>query len=147
MSEASRSRLIRLAMGAGVAITTFVVLGTVTALWENSLFIRMTPPGNIEIVLLAALSLLFGVYMMIRRPSCSVKGATAGGVLGFLGVACPVCNKILLLIFGSELLLTYFEPVRLYVAGAGAAIMAFAVAFEWVAAARQGLAKAGHSGS
>jgi hypothetical protein len=53
-----------------------------------------------------------------------------GGVIGFLGVACPVCNKVLLLLFGGELLLTYFEPVRLYVAAAGAAILALAVVFK-----------------
>lgn len=57
--------------------------------------------------------------------------AGVGGVLGFLGVACPVCNKILLLLFGGELLLTYFEPVRLYVAAAGTAILAVAVILEW----------------
>lgn len=58
--------------------------------------------------------------------------AGVGGVLGFLGVACPVCNKILLLLFGGELLLTYFEPVRLYVAAVGTAILAVAVVLEWL---------------
>ncbi len=105
--------------GLAVALASFAALGTVAALWENPLFVRMTPAGDLEIVLLGALSLLLGVYVGIRRPFCSVKTVTAGGVLGFVGVACPVCNKILLLLFGGELLLTYFEPVRIYVAGAG----------------------------
>lgn len=142
MSEASRSRLIRLAKGAGIAMVTFVVLGTVTALWENPLFIRMTPAGGLEIVLLVALSLLLGVYVAIRRPRCSVKSAGAGSVLGFLGVACPVCNKILLFVFGSELLLTYFEPVRLYVAGVGVAIMGIATVREWRTAGEAATARA-----
>lgn len=136
MMDTYRSRSIRFAKGAGIATAAFVVLGTVSALWENPLFIRMTPAGSLEIILLAALSLLLGVYVAIRRPGCSVKSAGAGGVLGFLGVACPVCNKILLVIFGSELLLAYFEPVRLYVAGAGVTTMAFAVAWEWVASSK-----------
>ena len=118
------------AKGAAVALLAFGGLGTVSALWNNPLFVRMTPAGGWEIGLLSALSVLFGLYVAIRRPACADRTAGVGGVLGFLGVACPVCNKILLLIFGGELLLTYFEPVRLYVAAAGTAILAVAVMLE-----------------
>lgn len=87
--------------------------------------------GDFEIALLTLLSILLGVYVGIRRPFCSAKTATASGIVGFIGIACPVCNKILLLLFGGELLLTYFEPVRIYVAGAGVLLAAVAVAYEW----------------
>jgi hypothetical protein len=102
--------------GLAVAIASFVGFGTVAALWENPLFL---------------LSILLGVYVGIRRPFCAAKTATASGIVGFIGIACPVCNKILLLLFGGELLLTYFEPVRIYVAGAGVLLAAVAVAYEW----------------
>ncbi len=92
----------------------------------------MVPAGGFELGLLGLLSILLGVYVAIRRPFCGTKTATAGGVLGFIGVACPVCNKILLLLFGGDLLLTYFEPVRVYVAAAG--VLAVAVAREWTIA-------------
>lgn len=115
----------RIAAGAAMAVVSFALLGSVAALWDNPIFVRMTPAGGWEIAMLAAMSLTAGVYTAIRRPFCSVKGASAGGILAFLGVACPVCNKILLLIFGGELLLTYFEPVRLYVAAAGALLIAW----------------------
>lgn len=110
-----------------MALATFAGLGTVSALWDNPLFMRMTPAGGWEIGLLGALSLLFGLYVAIRRPACADRAAGAGGVLGFIGVACPVCNKILLVLFGGELLLAYFEPIRLYVAAAGVALLAAAV--------------------
>ena len=109
---------------------SFVALGTVAALWENSFFIRMTPVGNWEIALLAMLSILIGIYVMIRRPYCSDKALGAGGVIGCLGIGCPICNKILLLAFGSELLLTYFEPIRLYVALLGVLIIIRAIMSE-----------------
>lgn len=109
----------RITAGIVTAVAGFLMLGTVAALWNNPFFVRMTPVGGWEIALLAAMSMLGGAYVAIRRPFCSVKGAGAGGILGFLGVACPVCNKILLLLFGGELLMTYFEPIRLYVAAAG----------------------------
>lgn len=129
--------LSRILKGLGVAVASFVGLGTVAALWENPLFIRMTPTGDFEIVLLAALSILLGVYAAIRRPFCSIKAAGAGGVLGFLGVACPICNKILLLLFGGELLLTYYEPARIYLAAAGVLIAAVVVAREWTLVRKQ----------
>ena len=129
--------LSRILKGLAAALGSFVALGTVAALWENPLFIRMTPAGDIEVVLLGLLSVLLGTYVAIRRPFCSAKTAGVGGVLGFIGVACPVCNKVLLLLFGGDLLLTYFEPVRVYVAAAGVLAVAAAAAREWVLVKRQ----------
>jgi len=113
------------------ALAVFAALGTVSALWQNPLFVRMTPAGDFEVFFLALLALLSGAYVAIRRPRCSNKKAGTGGVIGFIGIACPVCNKILLMVFGSELLLTYFEPVRIYVAALGVIITAWAVLHEW----------------
>lgn len=133
----SKLKLSLILKSIAVAFTSFIALGTVAAVWENPLFVRMTPAGDMEIVLLGLLSVLLGAYVAIRRPFCSTKTASVGGVVGFIGVACPVCNKILLLLFGGDLLLTYFEPVRIYVAGVGVLIVAAAVAREWVLAKRQ----------
>ncbi len=129
--------LSRILKGLAAALGSFIALGTVAALWENPLFIRMTPAGDLEVVLLGMLSVLLGTYVAIRRPFCSAKTAGVGGVLGFIGVACPVCNKVLLLLFGGDLLLTYFEPVRVYVAAIGVLAVAAAVAREWVLVKRQ----------
>ncbi len=134
--------LSRILKGLAVALGSFLALGSVAALWENPLFVRMTPAGEIEIVLLGLLSVLLGIYVAIRRPFCSAKTAGVGGVIGFIGVACPVCNKVLLLLFGGDLLLTYFEPVRVYVATAGVLAVAAAVAHEWMLAKRQEAATA-----
>jgi hypothetical protein len=115
MSHVTLSRIL---MGVAVALASFVALGTVAGL-------------------LAMMSALLGAYTAIRRPLCSIGGASAGGILGFIGIACPVCNKILLLLFGGELLLTYFEPVRVYVAAAGVLIVAAVLLREGVLLRRQ----------
>ena len=117
--------------GIATAFLAFVVLGSVSALWDNPFFIRMTPVGNFEVILLFVMSVLLGFYVAIRRPFCAMKMAGSGGVLGFIGIACPVCNKVLLFLFGGELLLIYFEPVRIYVALAGTMIVAIALLWEW----------------
>ena len=113
--------------GVGTAAATFGLLGTVAALWDNPLFVRMTPAGMPEIALLAAQSLLLGLYVALPRPVCAPRGAGTGSVLAFLGIACPICNKLLLYVLGAEFLLGYFEPVRIYIAALGVAITAFAV--------------------
>jgi len=114
-------------LGLGVAALSFLGLGTIAALWQNPLFVRMTPAGGWEIGLLAVLSVLIGAYVAVRSPVCATKSATTGGVLGFLGIACPVCNKILLLLFGGELLMAYYEPMRLYIALLGIIVTAAAI--------------------
>ncbi len=129
MSHVTLSRIL---MGAATALGSFIALGAVAALWENPFFIRMTPVSGFETAALLALALLLGVYVAIRRPYCSIKTVGTGGVLGFLGIACPVCNQSLMFLFGGELLLTYFEPIRIYVAAAGVLIAALAVAREAV---------------
>jgi hypothetical protein len=124
-------------IGGAVALLVFGVVGTVSALWANPFFMRMTPVGALELALLGALSLLSGLYVAIRRVACADYSAGWGGVLGFLGVACPVCNKLLMLLLGADLLLTYFEPIRLYVAAAGIALLAVALLRERLALHRE----------
>lgn len=138
MEHITRNRMLA---GLGVSILAFGALGTVSALWNNPFFFRMTPVQGFEIPLLAILALLSGTFVTVRRPVCAAKKATGAGILGFLGVACPVCNKILLFIFGGELLMTYFEPVRIYVTLASIALMAWLVWRE----VRQGQNKRGQS--
>ena len=119
------------AKGVATALVSFTLLGTVAALWDNPFFVRMTAAGGWEIGLLAMLSILIGAYVAIRRAACGTRRAGAGGVIGFIGIACPVCNKVLLFLFGGDLLLTYFEPVRIYVAAAGTILVMAAIAAEW----------------
>lgn len=119
------------AKGALFAMGAFMFLGTVAALWENPFFIRMTPTGGFEIGLLALQALLIGVYVSIPVSACATNLAGVGGVAHFLGIACPICNKLLLLVFSANALLTYLEPARLYLASGGVLITAFAVFVRW----------------
>lgn len=131
LSSNRREPLKSVAKGVAVAIGAFAILGTVAALWKNPFFVRMTETSGFEIGLLALQSILLGVYVAIPARGCALKTAGAGGIVNFVGVACPICNKVLLLVFGADALLTYLEPVRIYLAGGGALITAVAVHVRW----------------
>lgn len=115
------------AFSAAYTAAIFVVLGTLTALWQNPFFIRMTPVGPWDYVILGLEAPLLGLYLGVRVAACGIKRATLGGVLGFLGFGCSICNKLLMLIFGAGFLLTYFEPVRYPIGALGVAVIGFAL--------------------
>ncbi len=110
-----------------IGIATFVAFGTVTALWENPLFLRMTPVVSLDYIILSIESLLLGLLFGIKGSSCTPKKATLGGLLSFLGYGCSICNKILLLLLGSSFLLTYFEPIRHPIGGIGITLLIMAL--------------------
>lgn len=110
-----------------VAVVMFVCLGTVAALWNDPFFMRMSATSGFEVALLLLQSALAGIYVGLPHCRCGKRTAGFGAVIGSLGIACPVCNKILVFLVGSTLLLEYFEPARLYVALAGVALLAVAI--------------------
>ena len=114
-----------------IASAAFLLLGTITALWNNSFFIRMTEVNGWDYIILSFESLLIGLFFGIQAPHCATKKAGIGGVLGFVGFGCSVCNKILLFLFGSRFLLSYFEPVRHYVGALGLLLFSYAIIQRW----------------
>lgn len=63
MSSSYRAFFGSATKGLLLAVASFLVLGTVTALWPNPVFVRMTPAGGWEISLLAAQSGLSGCML------------------------------------------------------------------------------------
>ena len=98
-----------------IASSAFLLMGTMTALWSNPYFIRMTEENVWDYLILSVEALLIGLFFGIRAPRCATKKAGIGGILGFFCFDCSVCKKFLLLLFSSTFILTYFEPVRHYV--------------------------------
>ena len=112
------------------ALLAFAALGTVSAVWANPFFVRMTPVGAWEFPALVLLSVLTGTFVALPS-ACGLRRATAGGTAGFLGIACPTCNKILMLIFGGEALMLWFDPMRPFVTAGGIALLSFATWRRW----------------
>ena len=109
------------------SIAAFFVLGVPTAMINNPVFIRMIPARDQDYVIWIASSLLLGLIIGTFAIS-SVKGtggkAFGSGVLTFLAVGCPICNKLVIVFLGISGALVYFEPVQIYL---GIASMIFLV--------------------
>ena len=116
----------RLIRGTLAGLAVFATLGTVTVVWINPFFVRMTPVGPWELGATTLTAILAGAIIGLWVPQCRLRTSGAGGVASFLGIACPTCNKVLMLIFGGPALLAWFDPVRPYLAVAGVIIMSFA---------------------
>lgn len=117
--------------GVAVGITLFLALGTITAVWANPLFVRMTPVGPWELGATVLTAMLGGVTSALWVPQCTLRASGTGGLASFLGIACPTCNKVLMLVFGGPALLAWFDPLRPWLATAGLAIMGIAVVTTW----------------
>lgn len=106
------------------AVAAFVVLGVPMAMIGNPYFIRMIPARDQDYVIWIASSLLLGLVIGTFAIS-SVKGgggkAMGSGILTFLAVGCPICNKLVIVFLGISGALAYFEPVQLYL-GIGSVI-------------------------
>jgi peptidoglycan/LPS O-acetylase OafA/YrhL len=114
-----------------IAAFSFVAMGTVTAVWRNPFFTRMTPIEGWELPSLLMFASLAGVFAAIRQPSCSTKKAGFGSIASFLGIACPTCNKVLMFIFGGEALMRWFDPIRPTVTALGLFLLALSIRTEW----------------
>jgi hypothetical protein len=119
MLALDRQRLPSFALlSTAAAVAYLLVVGVVTAVIPTPLFVRMTPVTVSNLVLWVLSALLVGplvaasVVPIVPR-TCDVTNRTvAGGLLSFLAVGCPVCNKLVVLALGASGALTYFEPIQ-----------------------------------
>jgi len=104
-------------IGIGYSIAFFFLFGIPTAVISNPWFIRMIENNTLDYVFLILSSVLLGAYVGVhyykknKSHSCGIS-TYAGGVGSFLAFGCPVCNKVLVFLFGTTTLMVYFEPYR-----------------------------------
>lgn len=111
-----RRWLVAVASAVGFALG----VGVPTDLIDTPFFSREIPPTWWAWPSLAVSSLLVGLLAAtyVSSPVAEQEATTqrrrgvAGGLLTFLAVGCPVCNKIVLLALGSAGALTWFQPLQ-----------------------------------
>ncbi|MFH1752239.1 MAG: hypothetical protein ABH821_04860 [archaeon] len=103
--------------GISLSIAFFLLFGVVTNLIPNSLFNRMIETTVLDYFFLVTSSVLLGSYVAVhlykKNTAKKCDAVTySGGVGSFLAFGCPICNKLLVILFGATTLITYFEPYR-----------------------------------
>jgi hypothetical protein len=114
LSRADSVRASGYGLVAGVA--ALVLIGVPTDLIANPWFGREVPPRPLDYLFLALTTLLVAAlgatYALPLACPTRERQLTAGGVLSFFAVGCPVCNKIVVLALGWGGAMTYFAPVQ-----------------------------------
>lgn len=108
---------------AGAALATALLVGVPTAVVPSPLFSRAVPVQWWNYPALALTSLLAGIVLTtyLRAPETTAprtgnRAGSIGGVLSFVAVGCPVCNKLVLLLLGTSGALSYWAPLQPLVA-------------------------------
>ena len=128
------SALLYGALGAAFATLT---IGIPTDVIPNPIFGRMTPVRVQDYVFLVTTALLAGIlaasYALPQTRACSIQQgrATVGGLLSFLAIGCPTCNKIVVLLLGTSGAITIFEPLQPLLAAASFALLLLAIWIRW----------------
>jgi len=113
------------------AVAVALVTGIPTDLVPTSLYQRMTPIPWWSWPLWVATAVLAGLLAAsyVRDRSGGVRAASplGGGVMSFLAVGCPICNKLVVAALGVSGALTYFAPVQPLLGLAGVALLGYAL--------------------
>jgi hypothetical protein len=114
-----------------VAAAVALVTGIPTDLVPTSLYRRMTPIPWWSWPLWVATAVLAGLlaasYVRDRRAGVRVASPLGGGVMSFLAVGCPICNKLVVAALGVSGALTYFAPIQPLLGIAGVALLGYAL--------------------
>ncbi|MFI6943839.1 hypothetical protein ACIBI4_31640 [Streptomyces sp. NPDC050418] len=121
----------RWATALAAAVPSALLLGLPTDLIPNPVFGREIPPTwwSYPVFALSALlaGLLIATYVRTGRPrERATRLGSAGAVLSFLAVGCPVCNKLVLLALGTSGALTIWAPLQPALAVASLALLTVA---------------------
>lgn len=113
-----------------VALAVALVTGIPTDLVPTSLYRRMTPIPWWSWPLWAATAALAGLLAAtyVRRPVGEgrvVAPSVGGGVMSFLAVGCPICNKLVVAALGVSGALSYFAPIQPLLGVAGVVLLGY----------------------
>ena len=112
-----------------------LVIGVPTGIIDTPIYHRMTAVTWWDYPFWAVSALLLGVMFATymgptgARPAAE-RRTLAGGLLSFMAVGCPVCNKLVVLLIGASGALDYFGPLQPLIGLAGVALLVVALALR-----------------
>ena len=125
-------RLALIAISAAVAVA--VVSAIPTAIIANPWFTRMTPVYLDQYVYWVGTSILAGMllatYLTGPKSIAGGAGGAGGGMLGYLAIGCPVCNKLIVALLGVSGAMDYFAPAQPFLGALGMVLLALALGYR-----------------
>ena len=123
----------------GAAVVVALLMGIPTDLIDTPAFTREVPPTwwsyPVWIITSILSGLLIATYLPWARPTprrtAVPRVGGIGGIIGFLAVGCPVCNKVVLIMLGASGAMAYFEPVQPFLAMASLLLLVIAVVLRF----------------
>ncbi len=118
---------------AGIAALVAILIGVPTDVLANPWFTRMTPVRPQDYVFWPATSILVGMLLAtyvlpsLRTRSAGRRVGIGSGVLGWLAIGCPICNKLVVALLGVSGALSYFGPLQPWLGSLGVALAAIAL--------------------
>lgn len=109
-------------------VVGLVVIGLPTAIYENPIFVRMTPVRARDYFIWSLSAGLIGLIVgsyFVARSTVGDGRVVSGGLLSVIAVGCPTCNKLVLLALGTNGALNFFAPVQLYIGLASVLLLAW----------------------
>lgn len=130
----------RWAAALGGIVVSALVLGLPTDLIPNPIFGRQIEAPSWSYAAFAVTSVLAGLLLAtyvrnepVAEPAeelavtSTERRFTLGGLLSFLAIGCPTCNKLVVIALGSSGALTFFEPIQPLLALAGIGLLGYAL--------------------
>lgn len=114
-------------------VLTFLLLAIATDIIPNPLFGRDVPVRPWELPVAALTALLTGAWFGLQRKGAEIKLTSLGPgpLLAFFAIACPVCNKLVLLALGTSGALGLWAPLQPYLAVVSLLLLVGAVGWAW----------------
>jgi hypothetical protein len=117
-----------------VAFLTYLFIALPTAVIENPIFGREIGVTSWSVTVIVVSSILTGLLTATyvknefsdENPR-QLKIGSAGALLSYFAVGCPVCNKIVLIALGYSGAIQYFAPIQPYLALIGIALLMYSL--------------------
>jgi hypothetical protein len=132
-----RTRRFWLTAGAAT-LAAVVFLGLMSGIIANPLVVRIVPTRSSDVAIWLASAPLIGITLAtyVVRPHRADHGADGqlplgiGSLTTYFAIACPVCNKIVLLALGTSGALTFFAPIQPLIGLASLAVLAATLGYR-----------------
>ena len=111
----NKNNLKYISYGIITSIIVFFLFGIPTALIKTPFFARMIEAAALDYFFLISMSILIGIYAALYFYNKNKRGkicAYSGAFSGLFAVSCPICNVLLVALFGASGVMLYLEPLR-----------------------------------